>query len=174
MQGCCGMVTIVTAERGKHNFSPKMHITGFVFAGRELSHSLNNRRKWKEVTCFTAIKGETQTVSTQWEKYALGAVLVCPGSHYRQKRPKQNLSFGFIYLIIYLIAILCIFSNNKMIRSEAFLFALGISTSLWTLSGISAVCCAGASLTQCHSHGSVLQVMDNLPILPKQMHQKEQ
>ncbi|KAI1239451.1 hypothetical protein IHE44_0012573 [Lamprotornis superbus] len=64
MQGCCGMVTIVTAECGRHNFSPKMHITGFVFAGRELSQSLNNRRKRKEVTCFTAIKGETQTPPT--------------------------------------------------------------------------------------------------------------
>lgn len=135
MQGCCGMVTIVTAEHGRHNFSPKMHITGFVFAVCELSHSLNNRGKWKEVTCFTAIKGETQTVSRQWEKCALGAVLVGPGSCYRQIRPKQNPSSGFIYLKIYLITILCIFSNNEMIWCEAFLSTLYISSSLWALSG---------------------------------------
>lgn len=42
---CCGMVTMVTAEHVRRNFTPKMHITGFVFAGSELSCSLNNRNK---------------------------------------------------------------------------------------------------------------------------------
>jgi len=78
------MVTIATAEHGRPNFTPKMHITGFVFAGSELSHSLNHWTKWKEHIYFTVIKGEAQAVSIQWKKRALGAVVLCPRSQCRQ------------------------------------------------------------------------------------------
>lgn len=148
MQGYCGMVTIVTAEHGKHNFSPKMHIYWVCVCWMWIV-LIPKQQKEVERSCFRAIKGETQTVSRQWVKYALGAVLVCPGSCCRQIRPKQNLSSGFIYVIIYLKTILCIFSNNKMIWSETLLSTLSISSPLWALSVLSRVCWAGASLTQC-------------------------
>lgn len=173
MQGCCGMVTIVTVEHGRHNFSPKMHIYLVCVCWTWIVLIPKQQKELKR-SCFAAIKGETQRARRQWVKYALSAVLVCPGSCCRQIRPKQNLSSGFIYLTIYLMTILCIFSNTKMIWSETLLSTRGISSPLWALSVLSRVCCAGASLIECQSHGSVLQMMGNLLIPSKKMHQIEQ
>lgn len=52
------MVTIVTAEHGRCNFTPKMRITGLVFAGSGASGSLNNKKSFLK-KYFTVIKRQS-------------------------------------------------------------------------------------------------------------------